>query len=157
MWSVIQRINWVVLLRRHCHRSDLPANVRNHDSTLNGLFENENEVYFQQDGAPHHFHVNVRNFLDGTFNRRWIGQKGNATEFSLRSTELTSLDFYLWGTLNKMVYGTKTQTLEGLRDQIEHAINDIPLATIQTVSRFIRRRRWECTVAEGGRFEHVRA
>ena len=36
--------------------------------------------------------------------------------------------------------------------------NDIPLAaTIQTVLRSVRRRCWECTVAEGGHFEHVRA
>ena len=40
---------------------------------LNDLFEYENEVYFQQDGAPLHFHVNVRNFLNRTFNQRWIG------------------------------------------------------------------------------------
>ena len=74
-----------------------------------------------------------------------------------RSPDLTPPDFYLWGTLKNTVYATKTQTLEELRDQIEHAIHDISLATIQTVCRFIRRRCWECTVAEGGYFEHVRA
>ena len=37
---------------------------------FNDFFENENEVYFQQDGAPPHLHVNVRNFLDLTFNQR---------------------------------------------------------------------------------------
>ena len=36
---------------------------------LNDLFENENKVYFQQDGASSQFHVNVRNFLDPTFNQ----------------------------------------------------------------------------------------
>ena len=36
---------------------------------LNDLFESESEIYFQQDGAPPHFHVNVRNFLDRTFNQ----------------------------------------------------------------------------------------
>ena len=36
---------------------------------LNDIFENENEVYLQQDGAPPHFHVNVRNFLDRKFNQ----------------------------------------------------------------------------------------
>ena len=30
-------------------------------------------------------------------------------------------------------YATKPQTLEELRNQIEHAINDIPLAIIQTL------------------------
>ena len=49
------------------------------------------------------------------------------------------------------------QTLEELRDQIEHATNDIPLATIQTICRSVRRRCWECTVAEGGHFQHARS
>ena len=44
-----------------------------------------------------------------------------------------------------------------LRDQIEQVINDIPFATIQTVCRSVPRCCWECTVAEGGHFEHVRA
>ena len=55
-----------------------------------------------------------------------------------------------------ILYATKAQTLEELRDQIEHAINDIPSATIQTVCRSVRRRCWERTVAEGGHFEHLR-
>ena len=63
MWSVFQRINWAVLFE-----------------------ETVTEQTYQQDGAPPHFHVNVRNFLD-------------RTEFPLRSPELTPLDFYFWGTL----------------------------------------------------------
>ena len=39
----------------------------------------------------------------------------------------------------------------------ERAINDIPLATVHTICRSFRLRFWEFTVAEGGRFEHVRA
>ena len=33
------------------------------------------------------------------------------------------------GNFKEYVYATKPQTLEGLRDQIEHVINDVPLAT----------------------------
>ena len=55
------------------------------------------------------------------------------------------------------MYATKPQTLEELRDQIEHAFKDIPFTTIHTVCRSVRRHCWECTVAEGGHFEHVRA
>ena len=54
----------------------------------------------------------------------------------------------------------KAQTLEELRDKTEYAINDIndiPLAIIQKVCRSVGRRCCECTVAEGGHFEHVRA
>ena len=56
-----------------------------------------------------------------------------------------------------MVFATKPQTLEELRDQIEYVINDIPLATIQTSCRSVQRRCWKCTVAEGGQFEHIQA
>ena len=56
-------------------------------------------------------------------------------------------------TLKNTMYATNPQTLEKLRDQIEHAINDIPLATIRTVCRSVRRRCWECTVAEGGHLD----
>ena len=43
-----------------------------------------------------------------------------------------------------------------MRDKIEHANNDIPLATIQRVFCSVGRRCGESTVAEGGYFEHVR-
>ena len=103
---------------------------------LNDLFENENGVYFQLDGAPPHFHVNVRIFLDCTFNQRWIGQRGSAMEFPPLSSDLTPLDFHLWVTLKNTVYATKPQTLEELRDQIEYVINDIPLASRRYVALF---------------------
>ena len=74
---------------------------------INDLFESENEVYFQQNGAAPHFHGNVRNFVRCTFNQRWIGRRENATEFPPRSPDLTSLDFYLWGTLKNTVYDIK--------------------------------------------------
>ncbi|KAJ4446669.1 hypothetical protein ANN_13366 [Periplaneta americana] len=51
--------------------------------------------------------------------------------FSPRSPDLIPPDFYLWGALKDTVYATKPQTLEELRVQIEHARNNIPLATIQ--------------------------
>ena len=58
---------------------------------LKDIFENENDVYIQQDGAPPHFHINVRHFLDRTFNQRWIGRRRSATEFPPRIPDLTPL------------------------------------------------------------------
>ena len=78
-------------------------------------------------------------------------------DFSSRSPDLTPLDFYVWGTLKNTVDTTKPQTLVELKDRIEHAINDIPLSTIQTVCRSVLRRCWECTVAKGGHFQYIRA
>ena len=59
----------------------------------------------------------------------------------------------LLGTLENIMYATKPLTLEELRDKIELAINDIPLAIIQMVCCFVQC--WDCTVAEGGHFEHA--
>ena len=47
------------------------------------------------------------------------------------------LDFYLWGTLKNSIYATKLHTQKELKDMIEHAINDITLAIIQTICRSI--------------------
>ena len=58
-----------------------------------------------------------------------------------------------------MVYVTKPQTWEELRDKIEHTINGIPLVIIQMVYRSVGHRCWECIVTEGGHFDvcaHVR-
>ncbi|KAJ4442229.1 hypothetical protein ANN_12095 [Periplaneta americana] len=63
--------------------------------------------------------------------KRWRGRRGSAAEFPPLSPDLTPPDVYLWGALKDTVYATKPQTLEELRVQIEHACNDIPLATVQ--------------------------
>ena len=46
------------------------------------VYENENETYFQQDGAPPHFPPIVINFLDRTF------REGYDEEEVLRSSRL---------------------------------------------------------------------
>ena len=51
----------------------------------------------------------------------------------------------------------KATTLEELRVQIEHDINDIPLVTIQTACLSFRRCCWECTLTEARHFEYARA
>lgn len=56
--------------------------------------ENMNNVWFQQDGAPAHFGINVRNFLSETFPNRWIGRRGSV-EWPARSPDLTPLDFFI--------------------------------------------------------------
>ncbi|KAJ4436659.1 hypothetical protein ANN_16790 [Periplaneta americana] len=55
----------------------------------------------QQDGAPPHFHNEVRTFLNDRLPNRWIGRAGRDDMQILfwppRSPDLTSCDFYLWG------------------------------------------------------------
>ncbi|KAJ4432746.1 hypothetical protein ANN_21384 [Periplaneta americana] len=81
---------------------------------LNDLFDNENGFYFQQDGAPAHFHVNVKNFLDRTLNQRWIERRESPAAFPPRFSDLTPPDFCLWGALKNTVYATNTGGTETL-------------------------------------------
>ena len=55
-----------------------------------------------------------------------------------------------------MVYATKPETLEELRDKLEYVINHITLEIIQTLHYSVRSRRSKCTVGAGGHFDHVR-
>ena len=76
--------------------------------------------YFQQDGAPVHFHIDVRNYLNKEFPRGWAGRV-EPIEYPPRSSDLTPLDFYLWGVLKDIVYAMKPETLQELRGEIQNA------------------------------------
>ena len=51
---------------------------------------------FQQDGAPPHWSLNVRDYLDATFPDAWIG-RGGPTAWPARSPDITPLDFFFVG------------------------------------------------------------
>lgn len=57
-------------------------------------------ILFQQDRAPAHFVVDVRQYLDQHFPNRWIG-RGCPIRWVPRSPDLTSLDLFLWGHVEK--------------------------------------------------------
>ena len=77
-------------------------------------------VYFKQDGASAHYSKVARRWLDHTFKERWIG-RARPTPWPARSSDLSPLDFWLWGYLRDQVYG---QQLE-LRMAIQNAIQAI--------------------------------
>ena len=83
-------------------------------------------VLFQQDGAPPHWGLVVRNFLDATFPNRWIGRDG-PTNWPPRSPDITPLDFFLWGYVKDKVYSTPVADVETLKERITAA-----LATVTT-------------------------
>jgi hypothetical protein len=58
-------------------------------------------VWFQQDGAPPHYALCVRLWLNKHF-PNWIGRRGTI-EWLARSPDLTPMDFFLWGYLKSRV------------------------------------------------------
>ena len=74
-------------------------------------------VVFEQDGAPQHWDLIVRDFLNKTYPNRWIGRNG-LTPWPSRSPDITSLDFFLWGYVKDRVYRTPERDVETLQSRI---------------------------------------
>ena len=80
------------------------------------------QVIFQQDGAPPHWGLEVRQFLNDTFPERWIGRDG-PIPWSPRSPNITPLDFFLWGYVKDIVYRTKVRDVSDLQQRIIEALD----------------------------------
>ncbi|EZA57999.1 hypothetical protein X777_02007 [Ooceraea biroi] len=83
-----------------------------------------NRIFFMHDGAPPHFGRQVRAFLQRVFGTRWIGRNPAPHLWPARSPDLNPLDFYFWGALKAIVYGSSRalRTAQDLRDRIEEAV-----------------------------------
>lgn len=112
-------------------------------------------IIYQQDGAPVHFGIIVRNWLNTNYPDRWIG-RGGPIELPARSPDLTPCDFYLWGCMKDLVYAVPTRTREQLRERIMQAGEWIR----ENLQHFrmrdaIRRRLEACIRQNGGHFEQL--
>ena len=99
-------------------------------------WDNIDDLIFMQDGAPPHFALTVRAWLDQHFSGRWLGRRG-PHEWPPRSPDLTPCDFYLWGYTKEEVYKTKPRTLEDLEIRIQQVLNAIPNDILLKVVRSI--------------------
>lgn len=93
---------------------------------------NFEQIWFQQDGAPPHYGLEVRQYLDIVFPNHWIGRRGYI-EWPARSSDLSPLDYFLWGHVKDRVYKTKPQNLDDIRNRIQQEIQQIPQDTLQRV------------------------
>jgi len=59
----------------------------------------------------------VRNFLDTEFSNRWIRRR-REIEWPPCLSDLSPLDYFLWGYLKGKVYAIKLKNLEELRQRI---------------------------------------
>lgn len=114
----------------------------------------DNTIWFQQDGAPPHYDVNVRNFLNATFPNRWIGRRG-PLEWPARSPDLTPLDFFLWGYLKSKVYVNKPPNLEELMERIRQEVRNITPEILANVRNECINRIGYCQLVNGEHFQHL--
>ena len=91
----------------------------------------EHKIFLSsENGAPPHWHLNVRHFLNESLPQRWIGHMGNedlAFQFwPQRSPNLTPCDFFLWGFVKYAVYVPPLPTnLNDIRNRIRAAVNSV--------------------------------
>lgn len=130
-------------------QNDLPLLLENIPLQL------RQQMWYMHDGAPAHFSILAREHLNRAYPNRWIG-RGGPQFWPPRSPELNSLDFYLWGHLKTLVYGTPVETLEQLRNRIIdgcETIRNTP-GIFDRVRRSMRRRAEACIEMGGGHFQH---
>ena len=118
------------------------------------------EFVFQQDGAPPHWKLEVRRYLNGELPQRWIGRKGNDDlaihPWPPRSPDLTVCDFFLWGYIKDKVYVPPLPTnLEELKIRIKDAVNAVTPDLISNVWEEFDYRIDVCRAAGGGHIEHL--
>lgn len=115
-----------------------------------------NQMWLMHDGAPPHFSLRVREFLNYTYRNRWIG-RGGTQPWPPRSPDLNSLDYFFWGHLKSLVYAVPIQTEEELRNRIIvccQTIRNTP-GIFENVRQSMRRRVDACIRVGGGHFQQL--
>lgn len=113
-------------------------------------------MWFQHDGAPAHYGNVVQEYLNNTFQNRWIG-RGGPTQWPARSPDLTPLDFFLWGNMKRLVYSTPVENEMDLVARVVEAAaiikDDVPC--FERVQRSMIDRFRLCNRVEGRHFEQL--
>lgn len=104
---------------------------------------------FMQDGAPPHFALPVRNWLNENLPNRWIGRGSPNIAWPPRSPDLTPCDSFLWGYIKNKVYARRPATLRQLQTFIEDAFQSITGEMLQNVFDGILGRYQKCVDAGG--------
>lgn len=113
-----------------------------------------NQMWFMHDGAPAHFSILAREYLNEVYQNKWIG-RGGPQPWPPRSPDLNSLDFFLWGHLKSLVYATPVHTVDDLRHRIIdgfETVRNTP-GVFERVRESMRRRSEACIRAGGSHFQ----
>ena len=112
--------------------------------------------WYQHDGCAAHFSLAVRQHPNETYGQRWIGRVG-PVRWPLLSPDLTPPDFYLWGTMEDMIYKEPVEDVEDLQARIllaGEAITDNP-GVFEQIRRSWLDRCQKCLDQNGGHFEQL--
>lgn len=111
-------------------------------------------MWLQLDGAPPHYHREVRRFLNANFRNKWIGRSG-CQNWPPRSPDLTPPDFFLWGYIKEIVYSTPPTTQQDMKIRIRDAFESVTPQMLSRVKNGFEKRIRKCLEMEGRHFEHL--
>ena len=114
--------------------------------------EQNNHMFFMQDGAPAHFSRVVREFLDEHFAGRWFGRRG-AIDWPPRSPDMTPMDFCVWGCIKNAVYKTPINSVDDLKEKITNAFVAFDNEVCKNACLSVPLRLQKCIDNEGKHFE----
>ena len=87
------------------------------------------------------------------FEDRFISRRADVV-WQLRS-DLTLLDYYLWGAVKGKCYADKLETIEALKDNIRETIGEIQLQTIGNVLTNWTNRIGYCMASRGSHLNEI--
>ena len=128
---------------------------------LDGIESIEHAQFiFQQDGAPPHWKLTVRAYLNEKLPGRWIGRAVDGDNVLLkwppRSPDLTPCDFFLWGYVKGLVYVPPLPTcVEGLKERITEALKTVTQDMLQRVWQELDYRLDVCRLTSGAHIENM--
>lgn len=114
----------------------------------------EEDVWFQQDGATSHTAGETIQLLHTRFPARVISRFGDQN-WPPRSCDLTPLDFFLWGYLKSKVYVNHPQTIPDLKEEIRRCIEEIGPELCRNVIQNFVKRADTCRQSRGGHLEGI--
>ncbi|XP_031329394.1 uncharacterized protein LOC116181049 [Photinus pyralis] len=121
---------------------------------LEDVARENQEIWFQQDGCPAHFGLNVRHFLNNSFPNHWIGRSGTIN-WPARSPDLAPCDFFLWGHLKSKIYKRRHPDINSLREAIVTECALITNRELANVRNSFYNRLGYCLAQNGGLFEYL--
>ena len=86
--------------------------------------ENIGNIWFQQDGATLHTVEATLDVLRPVFEYCIISRRADVV-WPARSSDLTTLDYYLCGTVKDKCYVDRSETIDALKHNIREAIGEI--------------------------------
>ena len=98
----------------------------------------KSNVWLEEDGAPAHFAITVREYPNKAFPSRWIGS-GSATlpaslDWPPRSADLTTCDHSLLGLIKEKFTQQRYANADELKQAVTYALHEVTHQMLRTMS-----------------------